>query len=146
MRTRNKIIFPLLFSGLLLLTFSCKQENPDEIVSHISGYWEIEEVTSAEGERKAFTMNMLVDYIELNNKEGFRKKVAPQPDGTFRITEDAEKIEVKTENNQVQLHYSTPFDQWTETVLKANENQLIVKNETGKTYTYKRFEQLNVTQ
>lgn len=146
MLTRNKTVFPLLFSCLLLLTFSCKQANPDEMISHISGYWEIEEVTSAEGEHKAFTVNMLVDYIEINQNEGFRKKVAPQPDGTFKITEDAEKIEVKTENNLVQLNYSTPFDQWKETVLKANENQLIVKNETGKTYTYKRFEQLNLTQ
>src|SRR5690606_20828499 len=114
-----------------------------KILGHISGYWEIEEVTSAAGESKAFTMNMLVDYIEINNSEGFRKKVAPQPDGTFNITDDAEKIEVKTEKNQVQLLYSTPFDQWTETVLKADEHQLIVKNEDGIIYTYRRYEQIN---
>jgi hypothetical protein len=126
--------------------FSCKQENPEEIISHISGYWEIEEVTSAEGERKEFTINMLVDYIEINDKEGFRKKVAPQLDGTFNITDDAEKIKVKTENNQVQLQYSTPFDEWTETVVKADKNQLVLKNETGTVYTYKRFENLNLTQ
>ncbi len=146
MLTRNKIVYPLLFSCLLLVAFSCRQENPDDIISHISGYWEIEEVTTAEGENKAFTVNMLVDYIEINNNEGFRKKVAPQLDGTFKITDDAEKIEVKTENNQVLLQYSTPFDEWTETVVKVNENQLILKNETGTVYTYKRFEQLNLTQ
>lgn len=146
MLTRNKIYYSLIISCLFLLTFSCKRENPDEIISHISGYWEIEQVTSAEGESKTFTMNMLVDYIEINHSEGFRKKVAPQPDGTFNITDDAEKIEVKTENNQVQLLYSTPFDQWTETVVKADDNQLIVKNENGIVYTYKRFEQLNITQ
>ncbi len=146
MLTRNKIVYPLIFSCLLLFAFSCKQENPEEIISHISGYWEIEEVTSAEGERKEFTINMLVDYIEINDNEGFRKKVAPQLDGTFNITDDAEKIEVKTENNQVQLQYSTPFDQWTETVVKADENQLVLKNETGTVYTYKRFEQINLTQ
>lgn len=146
MLTRNKILYPLIFSCLLLFTFSCKQENPEEIISHISGYWEIEEVTSAEGQRKEFTINMLVDYIEIKDKEGFRKKVAPQLDGTFNITDDAEKIKVKTENNQVQLKYSTPFDEWTETVVKADENQLILKNETGTVYTYKRFEQINLTQ
>lgn len=135
--------YSLVFSCVLLLTFSCKRENPDKILGHISGYWEIEEVTSAAGESKAFTMNMLVDYIEINNSEGFRKKVAPQPDGTFNITDDAEKIEVKIENNQVQLLYSTPFDQWTETVLKADEHQLIVKNEDGIVYTYRRYEQIN---
>lgn len=146
MLTQNKLVYPLLFSCLLLLMFSCKQENPEEIISHISGYWEIEEVTSAEGERKEFTINMLVDYIEINDNEGFRKKVAPQLDGTFNITDDAEKIKVKTENNQVQLLYSTPFDEWTETVVKADKNQLVLKNETGTVYTYKRFENLNLTQ
>lgn len=146
MLTRNKIVYPLIMSCLLLFTFSCQQGNPEEIISHISGYWEIEEVSSAEGERKEFTINMLVDYFEINDNEGFRKKVAPQLDGTFKITDDAEKIEIKTENNQVQLQYSTPFDQWIETVLKADKNQLVLKNESGTVYTYKRFEQLNLTQ
>lgn len=146
MLTRNKIVYPLLFSCLFLFTFSCKQKSPDEIISHISGYWEIEEVITAEGERKEYSISLLIDYIEINDEEGFRKKVAPQLDGTFNITDYAEKIVIKTENNQVLLNYSTPFDEWTETVIKANQKQLIVENETGAIYTYKRFEQFNLTQ
>lgn len=146
MLKRNKTLYPLIISCLLLFTFSCKQEKTDDILEHISGYWEIEQVTSDKGESKTYTMNMLVDYIEIDDNEGFRKKVAPQPDGTFNITNDAETIIVEIQDNKVQLLYSTPFDQWTETVIKADENQLVVKNENGIIYTYKRFEQLNLTQ
>ena len=146
MLTRNRFRYSIIFSCLLFISLSCKRENPEEILSQITGYWEIEKVTTPEGESKTFTMNMLVDYIEIENKQGFRKKVAPQPDGTYLITEDAEAILVEIMDNKVQLIYSTPFDQWTETVLKANENQLVVKNETGTIYTYKRFENINLIQ
>jgi len=142
MLTRNKTLYPLVLSCLILFTFSCKQENPDEILAHISGYWEIEKVRTPEGESRTFTLNMVVDYIEIDNHQGFRKKVAPQPDGTYLVNEDAEAILVEIQDNKVQLLYSTPFDQWTETVIKANKNQLIVKNTEGTIYSYKRFENI----
>jgi len=142
MLTRKTILYPLIFSCLLLFTFSCKQENANELLKHISGYWEIEEVRTVEGETKTFTMNMVVDYIEIDGTEGFRKKVAPQPDGTYFVNDDAEAIFVEIKDNKVQLLYSTPFDQWTETVIKANENKLVVKNTDGTVYSYKRFENI----
>jgi hypothetical protein len=143
MLTRNKIVYPLLFSCLLLFTLSCKQENPDAVISHISGYWEIEKVDLPDGETKTYTINLLIDFIEITDGKGFRKKVAPQLDGTFQTTDDAESIEVKVENNQVVLYYTTPFHSWKETVVKADERQLVVKNEEEMVYRYKRFESLN---
>ncbi len=142
MLTRKTTLYPLIFICLLLITFSCKQENPDKILKHVSGYWEIEEVRTTEGESKTFTMNMVVDYIEIDDKKGFRKKVAPQPDGTYLVNDDAEAIFVEIKDNIVQLLYSTPFDQWTETVIKANKSQLVVKNTDGTVYSYKRFENI----
>lgn len=144
MLTQNKILISFVFSCLLLFTFSCKQENTAQQIEYLNGYWEIEEVTLPDGETKSYSINMLVDFIELKDEKGFRKKVAPQLDGSFQITEDAEAIEVKVEDNQVVLYYSTPFHNWKETVVKANENQLILKNEEELVYSYKRFESLNL--
>lgn len=144
MLTQNKILIPFVFSCLLLFTFSCKQENTAQQIEYLNGYWEIEKVTLPDGETKSYSINMLVDFIELKDEKGFRKKVAPQLDGSFQITEDAEAIEVKVEDNQVVLYYSTPFHNWKETVVKADENQLILKNEEELVYTYKRFESLNL--
>lgn len=144
MLTQNKILISFVFSCLLLFTFSCKQENTAQQIEYLNGYWEIEKVTLPDGETKSYSINMLVDFIELKDEKGFRKKVAPQLDGSFQITEDAEAIEVKVEDNQVVLYYSTPFHNWKETVVKADENQLILKNEEELVYTYKRFESLNL--
>lgn len=144
MLTQNKILIPFVFSCLLLFTFSCKQENTAQQIEYLNGYWEIEKVTLPNGETKSYSINMLVDFIELKDEKGFRKKVAPQLDGSFQITEDAEAIEVKVEDNQVVLYYSTPFHNWKETVVKADENQLILKNEEKLVYSYKRFESLNL--
>tara|TARA_R110002072_G_scaffold81680_3_gene186818 strand:- start:7860 stop:8297 length:438 start_codon:yes stop_codon:yes gene_type:complete len=144
MLTQNKILIPFVFSCLLLFTFSCKQENTAQQIEYLNGYWEIEKVTLPDGETKSYSINMLVDFIELKDEKGFRKKVAPQLDGSFQITEDAEAIEVKVEDNQVVLYYSTPFHNWKETVVKADENQLILKNEEKLVYSYKRFESLNL--
>lgn len=144
MLTQNKKYIPLIFSCLFLFLLSCKQENTEQQIEYLNGYWEIEEVTLPGGETKSYSINMLVDFIELRDGKGFRKKVAPQLDGSFQITEDAENIEIKVENNQVVLYYSTPFHNWKETVVKANENELILKNEEELVYTYKRFESLNL--
>lgn len=144
MLTQNKKYIPLIFSCLFLFLLSCKQENTEQQIEYLNGYWEIEEVTLPSGETKSYSINMLVDFIEIEDGKGFRKKVAPQLDGSFQITEDAEAIEIKVEDNQVVLYYSTPFHNWKETVVKANENELILKNEEELVYTYKRFESLNL--
>ncbi len=99
-----------------------------------------------DGEKKEYTINTLIDYIEIQDSIGFRKKVAPQLDGSFKITKGTENIKVKIEEGKVQLYYSTPFYDWKETVEKVNETHLIIENEDEKIYKYKRYEGLNLEQ
>ena len=141
LKNRIKFIFTLC---VIVVTFSCKQTNHEEQLSHINGYWEIEEVIMPDGEKKDYTINTLIDFIEISDSTGFRKKVAPQLDGTFKTTDDTEKIEVKIEEGKVRLHYSTPFYSWKETVERADETHLIIENEDEKIYKYKRYEGLNL--
>lgn len=134
-------------SILLLLIFTaCSQGVDKNNLKNINGYWEIEEVTLPSGEKKTYSINTLVDYFELKDTKGFRKKVAPQLDGTFLKTEDEEAIEVLFEGTETYLHYSTPFHSWKETILKIDENRLVLKNENEVVYSYKRFEPLNLSQ
>lgn len=141
--SKNRIKF-ILIAIVIAVTFSCKQTNHKEQLSHINGYWEIEEVIMPGGEKKDYTINTLIDFIQISDSTGFRKKVAPQLDGSFKITDDSEKIEVKIEDNKVQLYYTTPFHSWKETVERADETHLIIENEDDKIYKYKRYEGLNL--
>lgn len=125
---------------LLLLLFSCGNKNPEEMIPYLDGYWQIESVSMPDGFEKKFNINTTIDYIEVEGEKGFRKKVMPQIDGSFKTNKAAEEFQIKIENDSLQLNYKTQFDTWTETVLNASEEFLIVKNRDGKIYNYKPFE------
>ena len=132
----KKDIFILVFVSLLT---SCSNNDREEQIQHLNGYWEIKQADLPEGISKEFRFSEWVDYIEVDSMEGFRKKVKPQIDGSFITTEDAEKFEVKVENDSINLYYSTPYANWKETVLSSEEDELVVLNRDGIIYTYKRF-------
>lgn len=128
----------------VLLFISCKNQNPEEMLPYLNGYWEIEKVEMTNGEVKEFGFSNWIDFIEIEENKGIRKKVAPRLDGTFSVTEDEEQIEAKIENDSLHLYYTTPFDQWKETVLQADKTRLVILNKGGKKYSYKRFEKINL--
>ena len=129
----KKVIF-LLFFGIL---FGC--QTPEEKIENLNGYWEIQKAELPEGITKEFPFSQLVDYIQVEGKKGFRKKVQPQFDGRFFSSEDHENFTVKVENDSINLYYSTPYDEWKETLLSSEENELRILNPRGIIYTYKRF-------
>lgn len=125
---------------LLSLTFfSCSNQDPEEKLQNLNGYWEVEKVEFPDESVKEFKMSETVDFFGINNKKGIRKKVKPQFDGTYLVTEDAENVEVRIENDSLNLYYFTPYDSWKETVLKAGEEKMSIINNRGITYHYKRF-------
>jgi hypothetical protein len=99
----------------------------------------ISKVEVESGESRDFGFAPTVDYIEIENKKGFRKKVKPRLNGTFIVTDDVENIVVKVENDSINLYYSTKMDQWKETLVSSDKNELVFENEQGKLYTYERF-------
>lgn len=127
----------LLFSFFVL--WSCNSVEPEEKISQLNGYWEIQKAELPEGITKEFRFSELVDYIQVSDKEGFRKKVRPQLGGTFITSEDRENFTVRVENDSINLYYTTPYNSWKETVLSSGKEELKILNPDGIIYTYKRF-------
>ncbi|GGW60532.1 lipocalin-like protein [Winogradskyella epiphytica] len=137
MKTTLLIIF-----GLLIVSCS---KNPESYIEHVQGYWEIEEVTMADGSKKQYTFNEVIDYISVNDSlKGFRKKLKPGINDTYYTSGDAESIELKVEDNKLNIYYTTPYANWKETVLEATPDQLRVINEYDKIYLYKRYESIKL--
>ena len=132
----KKVIF-LLSLGTLFL--SCDREASREKIDNLNGYWEITKAELPEGVIKEFKYSELVDYIKVDSAAGFRKKLRPQLDGSFIASEDVEIFEVKLENDSINLYYSTPYANWKESIISSEENELVVLNQDGIIYTYKRF-------
>lgn len=129
-----------LLLGLFLL-LSCSQSTDEKLVL-INGYWEIASVTTTEGVTKEFSLSQNVDFIEIQNGKGIRKKVQPDAMGNFTTSDASENIDVEIKENKLLLNYSTAFDTWTETVIEVSKDKLKVENQNGNTYTYRRYQPL----
>lgn len=129
---------------IALFLVSCS-DNPDKMLTHLNGYWEISKAEMNDGFEKDYNFNASIDYIMVNDSlKGFRKKLSPNFDGSFTTSQDAEAIEVKIENDSLNLYYSTPYAKWKETVLEANETHLKIVNFKKDVYLYKRYVPLDL--
>jgi hypothetical protein len=136
---RNKI-FVL---ALIFIFNSCGRQDPSLQKEKLGGYWGIESVILSDGKKIDFSINAVVDFIEVSEEKGIRTKVAPQFDGTFMNNGTAEEFTLKIEEDSLRLYYTTPFDSWKETVLLATDSVLKITNRDSKVYTYKKFRKFN---
>ncbi|WP_296381343.1 lipocalin family protein [Winogradskyella sp.] len=122
-----------------LLLVACSN-NSESYIEHIEGYWEIKEVTLANGSKKEYKFNETIDYISLNDSlYGFRKKLKPGINDTYFTSDNYESLSVKIENGSLNIYYKTPYAKWKETVLEATPKNLRIINDNKDVYLYKRY-------
>ena len=128
----------------LITIWSCKKD-PENLVGHLDGYWEIKEVVMPDGTTKEYTFNNTIDFLSVNSdRTGFRKKLVPNIDGSFSTSNDEEHFKIVIEKKRLYLYYETPYSKWKEIVLEASEDYLVTENPDGIRYVYKRYEPLNL--
>ena len=125
----------LLFCALLFI--SCGSKIDQEQLHLLN-------VIFKDGTKKEYSVNTTVDYISLDSLKGFRKKMSPKFNGTFETSNDAEPILIRISNDSIFMNYTTEFNTWEEVLLSLSEKSFSVKNEQGITYTYERFEPINI--
>lgn len=138
-----KIVKYIIFIGVLAL-YSCRL-SPEMMTPFLEGYWEIVEVKKDGKIIKEFTLNTQVDYFEVNDDlSGYRKKVSPTLDGSYLVTQHQTPFKLISADNELQIHYSDNAIEYIETIIKLNENTLIIKNKEGLVYRYRPFESLKI--
>ncbi len=133
----------IVFTLFVFCLLGCNQD-PKEQLANLNGYWEIEKVEFTKDSIRDFKINEIVEYIEIKDTTGFRRKVKPQFDGTYIPAGESEKISVDVVNKELVLNYSTAFNNWKEIVVHSKEDGLSLKNERGITYHYKRYKPLKL--
>ena len=129
---------------LALTIFSCSP-NPETFITHVNGYWEIDEVILQDGSKKDYNYNDTIDYFEINDSLiGIRKKLKPNFSGTFETYKNIETIKMIIENDSLNIYYTTPFASWKETILLATTTQLKIINQNKDVYLYKRYTPINL--
>ena len=113
---------------------------------HLNGYWEIERVTFPDGSKKEYAVSTSIDYIEVKNFKGFRKKVRPNFNGTYVTSNDAEMFTISENEGIFSLNYKTDLSEWREKIASLSENGFTVINEENIKYHYKKFEPIDLEQ
>lgn len=129
-------------TALLFVAFisfvACKEKVKSEDISKINGYWEIEMVALPDGNEREYKISETIDYFEIKEDSGFRKKVMPQFDGKYLVNDKSEKIKIVREDDRIFLNYSTDYATWKEEVLEITEDKLVLKNAAEIEYQYKK--------
>ncbi|MDO6603266.1 hypothetical protein [Arenibacter palladensis] len=111
---------------------------------YLNGYWEIEKVTFPDGSEKEYVVNTSIDYIEINDLKGYRKKVQPNFSGTYITSNDAELFIIYENKGVFTLNYKTELSEWHEKIVKLSQNNFTVLSEENIKYHYKRFQPINI--
>ncbi|MBU2996505.1 hypothetical protein KO500_08665 [Cellulophaga baltica] len=130
---------------LVLFSYSCTNNIDEKDLPLLNGYWEIQKVTFPNGQTKDYTVNESIDYIEIEQLKGFRKKVKPNFNGSYITNDDAEFFTVFKKENQIFLNYKNDLSDWTESLKTLTKDQFSVTNEDDITYLYKRYEPINIS-
>ncbi len=131
--------------SLFFIFLGCTQKIIEEDLKNLNGYWEIEKVTFPNGETKDYSVSTTIDYIELKDGGGFRKKVQPRFNGTFETSNDAEFFEIVHHENGFEFRYKNADNEWQEKLLFISNDRFSVINQDTLRYTYKRFQPIDAT-
>lgn len=122
-----------------LILSSCNSNTTEEKIDNLNGYWEIKRVEKEAENPREYSFNQMIDYIQIDDQQGVRRKVRPQFDGSFIVSEDEELFSIKVQNDSINLYYKTPFSSWKETLVSSSQDEIEILNQYGIRYTYQRF-------
>ena len=133
-----------LFLIIIFLLTACTTSVSKEELIKLNGYWEIVEVEFSNGQKKFYKVNPSIDYIELKEMKGYKKKVQPKFDGTYNISNDTEPFTIIEKEGVFMFSYTNSLSEWEEKLISVDDNTFIISNEDNITYTYKRYEPIKI--
>ena len=123
---------------LLILCLGCENKITPSDLDLINGYWSIDYITHKNETFYPKGAAKLLDFYEVNDREGVRKKAQPQLDNKFLVTEDLNNFKIIFKAEKYYLSFRTVWDQWQEKIVELSENKLVLEHQE-KRYHYKRF-------
>ncbi|MEO9513785.1 MAG: hypothetical protein ABJN84_00585 [Flavobacteriaceae bacterium] len=131
----------ILLFYVILLSLGCKNSSiSKEDLPHLNGYWEISEVEFPDGTKKKYSVNPSVDFIQIEDMKGFRKKVQPKFDGSYSTSKAVEPFHLVLYNEGFALRYKSNLNEWEERLIHLDPSSFAILNEEGIKYSYKRFQ------
>ena len=110
----------------------------------LNGFWEIEKVVK-EGETvKEYKINESVERFEFHNNKGTRNKVILLYNGNFVLNNVMQEFLIEEKEGTFYLLNHTEFSDWKEEIERLNGKELVIKNEEGIQYFFKKRTDINL--
>ena len=136
----TKTIF---FFSIFFLFLNCanKQEISPE---KLNGYWEIKKVIDKNGEEKDYGFNPVIEYFEIKNNKGFRKKVYPKLEGKYETDILADSVFIIKKGNHFFLEIKNNDWKTQETITILNDSVFQYTTQNGVEFQYKRHQKIKL--
>jgi len=129
---------------LAFILFSCSGPQKNFDLTLLNGYWEILEVKFPNGQTKPYTVNTTIDYIELDEFNGFLKKMNPGLNGKYQTSNNSAPFKLVEKDAQWAFHFSGDYGGVLR-IITLDSNQYEVINEQNISYLYNRYAPINIT-
>ena len=123
---------------MMLVFTGCKDAIKPANLNKLNGYWKIDFITHKNETFHLKGAGKLVDFYQISNQNGIRKKVQPKIDNKFSVTEDLNNFKIVFEGNDCFMKFETRSDQWQEKIVILNNDKLILEHQQNR-YHYSRF-------
>ena len=122
----------------IIFCSGCKNQITPSDIKLLNGYWNIDCIAHKDETFYPKGTVKLLDYYNVNGLNGIRKKVQPQLENKFLITEDLNNFKVIFRSENCYLSFETVWDQWQEKIVELSINKLVLEHQ-DKRFHYKRF-------
>ena len=95
---------------MMLIFTGCKDAIKPANLNKLNGYWKIDFITHKNETFHLKGAAKLVDFYEISNQNGVRKKVQPKFDNKFSVTEDLNNFKIVFEGNDCFMKFETLWD------------------------------------
>ncbi len=134
----------ILFISLFFILTSCSKKISSLDLQFLNGFWEIEKVVK-EGETvKEYKINESVERFEFHNNKGTRNKVILLYNGNFVLNNVMQEFLIEEKEGTFYLLNHTEFSDWKEEIERLNGKELVIKNEEGIQYFFKKRTDINL--
>lgn len=124
---------------VVFLCFGCTPKISQENISLLEGYWVIEEALAPNGESRPYLGVVEVDYFQLSNQKGIRKKITPTFGNQLSSTNDELAFSINFTAIKCYISYSKGEHDWQEEIITLTNERLELKDSRGVVFRYKRY-------
>lgn len=128
----------IVYFSLFFIITSCNENIKESDLVNLNGIWEIEKVIFSDLSEKEYKINEAVEEIQFDNKKGSRRKVRLVYNGNFLLNNVIQKFTIEKKENSFYMLNHTEFSDWKEEIKLLTNEKLVLKNEQGILYHYKK--------